>query len=190
MGHGACIGLMVIVATSCTSSPGLPAAARPASAVQQPAPAGQQATPASQKPAETNASNSKDDSRDASDEKPRSIDLCALATADEMSAIIGKLKSDPKPLKGPAGEMMMCTFTTEAGQEVTFSYENALSWGVIKGASKLNQDRRGGRRPRPGGALRSGQRPEHLHRLDPDRDPGAAHRGQGCAGQGPGAQRR
>jgi len=74
------------------------------------------------------------------DTQSQQVDACTLVTADEMASVVGKLKSGPVPLKGPAGEVLMCNYVAENGGKISLNVENALQWGVVKGVADANKD--------------------------------------------------
>lgn len=63
---------------------------------------------------------------------PRVIDPCTLATAAEVSTVVGKLRSGPTPLKSQTGDVLECKFITDAGNIVAISIVDAANWEFRK----------------------------------------------------------
>ena len=129
---GLLVGLMLVASTACTSGPGTPAAAKPATNVQQPATTAQQSTGASQKPAQTTSASTAP--------KAQAVDPCALVTGAEIEAIVGKLRSGPEPIKGPTGEVLFCKIVTDKGQLVDLGVIDAVNWDFKLGFNKDDKD--------------------------------------------------
>src|SRR5262245_32988219 len=115
---GVWAGLLLIASSACMSSAAPTVAPKPAAVVQQPATTSPQSTTTSQTPSYVSAA-------EDTGKKAQMFDPCTLLTADEATAILGPLRSGPKPLNGPNGGVLQCTYTMTDGSLVNLSVVGA-----------------------------------------------------------------
>lgn len=87
-------------------------------------------------PQNSSGSTSQQSSRDkfsaAEASPPPAVDPCKLASAAEVSAIVGNLRSGPTPMKAQTGETLSCNFVTESGNIIAISVIDAVNWDFRK----------------------------------------------------------